>query len=95
LDLTAGITNPDFDKGRPYHNVVVDFQVWWINLIYIVGVLAVGLHINHGFWSACQTLGINRPRRDAAIRGIGTVLAVAITAGFIAVPIGVMTGLVH
>ena len=49
LDLTAGVTNPDFERGRPYHNVVVDFQVWWINLVYIVGVVMVGLHINDGF----------------------------------------------
>jgi succinate dehydrogenase / fumarate reductase cytochrome b subunit len=95
LDLTAGVTNPDFDRTRPYHNVVADFQVWWINLVYIAGVLVVGLHINHGFWSASQTLGINRPTHDGAIRGIGSAVAVAITAGFIAVPIGVMTGLVR
>jgi succinate dehydrogenase / fumarate reductase cytochrome b subunit len=94
LDLTAGVTNPDFDEGRPYHNVVADFQTWWINIIYIVAVLMVGLHINHGFWSASQTLGINRPAREVTIRTIGTTLAVAITAGFIVVPIGVMTGLV-
>jgi succinate dehydrogenase / fumarate reductase, cytochrome b subunit len=94
LDLTAGATNPDFEKGRPYHNVVADFHVWWINIIYIVGVLMVGLHINHGFWSATQTLGINRPGRDAAIRGIGTTLALAITAGFVVVPVAVMAGLV-
>jgi succinate dehydrogenase / fumarate reductase, cytochrome b subunit len=93
LDLTAGVTNPDFDKGRPYHNVVADFQTWWINIVYIVPVLMIGLHINHGFWSTSQTLGLNRPARDAAIRIVGTTLAVAITAGFLAVPIGVMTGL--
>ena len=95
LDLTAGVTNPDFERGRPYHNVVVDFQVWWINLVYIVGVVMVGLHIHHGFWSATQTLGVNRSSRDVAIRAIGTTLAVTITAGFVAVPIGVMTGLVR
>ena len=94
LDLTVGVTNPDFAAGRPYHNVVVDFQVWWINIIYIVAVLMVGLHINHGFWSASQTLGLNRPARDRAIRTVGTTLAVTITVGFLAVPIGVMTGLV-
>jgi succinate dehydrogenase / fumarate reductase cytochrome b subunit len=94
LDLTVGVTNPDFAAGRPYHNVVADFQVWWINIIYIVAVLMVGLHINHGFWSASQTLGLNRPARDRAIRTVGTTLAVTITVGFIAVPIGVMTGLV-
>ncbi len=96
LDLTAGVTNPDFDKGGPYHNVVVDFQVWWINVIYIVGLLMVGLHINHGFWSATRTLGL-RPRhgRDTALRITGSVLAAVITLGFLAVPIGVMTGLVR
>lgn len=96
LDLTVGAVNPDFDKGGPYHNVVADFQVWWINLIYIVGVLMVGLHINHGFWSAAQTLGLRRrPGRDLALRVGGSTLAAAITLGFLAVPVGVMTGLVH
>jgi succinate dehydrogenase / fumarate reductase cytochrome b subunit len=94
LDLTAGVVNPDFAEGRPYHNVVVDFQVWWINLIYIAAVLALGLHVNHGFWSAAQTLGVNRPSRDKAIKVVGSTLAFVITAGFLVVPVGVMTGLV-
>ena len=92
LDLTVGVVNPNFEAGRPYHNVVVDFQVWWVNLIYILAVLALGLHINHGFWSAAQTLGVNRPARDRAIRAVGSTLAFAITTGFVMVPIGVMTG---
>jgi len=92
LDLTVGVVNPDFQAGRPYHNVVVDFQVWWVNLVYIGAVLALGLHINHGFWSAAQTLGINRPARDRTIRAVGSTLAFAITAGFVIVPVGVMTG---
>lgn len=95
LDLTAGVLNPDFTPGHPYQAVVADFRVWWINIIYIVGVVMVGLHINHGFWSAAQTLGVNRPVRDAAIRVTGTALALVITVGFLTVPIGVMTGLVH
>lgn len=95
LDLTVGVANPDFAAGRPYHNVVVDFQVWWIDVIYIVAVFALGLHINHGFWSAAQTLGVNRPARDRAIRTVGSTLAVAITAGFVLVPVAVMTGWVR
>ncbi len=94
LDLTAGKVNPDFHKGQPYHNVVKDFQVWWINVIYIVALVAVGLHINHGFWSAAQTLGVNRPARNRIIKVTGSTLAVAVTVGFLMVPIGVMTGLV-
>lgn len=94
LDLTVGVANPDFRPNGPYHNVVEDFQVWWINLIYIVAVVLLGVHINHGFWSASQTLGVNRPNRDKAIKAIGSTLAVAVTAGFVLVPVGVMTGLV-
>jgi succinate dehydrogenase / fumarate reductase cytochrome b subunit len=94
LDLTVGVVNPDFDPNSPYHNVVQDFQVWWINLIYIVAVVVLGIHINHGFWSASQTLGVNRGR-DHAIRIIGSTLAVVITLGFVLVPVGVMSGLVR
>jgi succinate dehydrogenase / fumarate reductase cytochrome b subunit len=94
LDLTVGIANQDFKADQPYHNIVADFQVWWVNVIYLVAVTMVGIHINHGFWSAAQTLGVNRPTRDKAIKTLGSTLAVVITAGFAMVPIGVMTGLV-
>jgi succinate dehydrogenase / fumarate reductase, cytochrome b subunit len=94
LDLTVGTVNPDFEKDEPYHNVVASFTTWWINIIYIVAMLMLALHINHGFWSASQTLGYNSPRRDKALKVTGTVLAVVLAVGFLAVPIGVMTGLV-
>lgn len=94
LDLTVGVVNPDFRHGQPHHNVVVDFQVWWINLIYIVAMVMLGLHINHGFASAAQTLGVTRPARRRAIRAVGTTLAVVLTAGYLVVPLGVMTGMV-
>ncbi len=94
LDLTAGKVNPDFVKDHPYHNVVADFQTWWINVIYIVAMIMVGLHINHGFRSAAQTLGRKNAFRGQALQATGTTLALVITVGFLAVPIGVMTGLV-
>ncbi len=90
LDLTVGVANQDFVAGQPHHNIVADFSVWWVNVIYIVALLMLGLHLNHGFWSAARTLGSARP----VIRTIGTAVAVMITGGFLAVPIGVMTGLV-
>jgi succinate dehydrogenase / fumarate reductase cytochrome b subunit len=90
LDLTVGVANRDYVDGQPYHNIVADFSVWWVNVIYVVALLMLGLHINHGFWSAARTLGV----AGGAVKTIGTVLTVVITAGFLAVPIGVMTGLV-
>jgi len=94
LDLTAGVVNPDFVDGHVYANVYHDFHHWWSNVIYIVAMICLGLHINHGFWSASQTLGINNPRRDKAIKATGSALAVVISVGFVMVPIGVMTGIV-
>ncbi|MEW2503018.1 succinate dehydrogenase cytochrome b subunit [Amycolatopsis sp. CA-161197] len=92
LDLTVGVANRDFVEGQPFHNVVADFQVWWVNVIYLVALLMLGLHINHGFWSAAQTLGIKSATKDRTVKTVGTVLAVVITAGFMIVPVSVMTG---
>ncbi|MEU6510844.1 MULTISPECIES: succinate dehydrogenase [Streptomyces] len=95
LDLTTGTVHPGrFEHGHPYQNVVSDFSHWYSNVIYIVAMLALGLHIRHGFWSAAQTLGVGSRTRDRALKTIANVLALLLTAGFIAVPVGVMTGVV-
>jgi succinate dehydrogenase / fumarate reductase cytochrome b subunit len=94
LDLTVGVANPSFRDGDPYHNVLADFQVWWINVLYVVPLVLLGLHVNHGFFSAAQTLGVNRPARARAIRITGTTVATVLAGGFILVPVAVLTGLV-
>jgi succinate dehydrogenase / fumarate reductase cytochrome b subunit len=95
LDLTTGTVNPDYESGEPYHNIVETFSTWYGNAIYIVAMLAVGLHVRHGFRSAALTLGAGGPGRDRALRVTANGLALVLTAGFLSVPIGVMTGLVE
>jgi len=90
LDLTVGVANRDYVEGDPYHNVVADFGVWWVDALYVVAMVMLGLHLNHGIASAARTLGLAGGR----VGTVGTLVAVVITAGFLAVPIGVMTGLV-
>ena len=90
LDLTVGVANRDYVDGQPYHNIVADFSVWWVNVIYIVALLMLGLHLRHGFWSAARTLGF----AGGTVRTVGAIVTVLITGGFLAVPIAVMTGLV-
>lgn len=95
LDLTTGTVHPGgFEAGHPYQNVIDTFSTWYGNVIYIVAMLALGLHIRHGFWSAAQTLGAGSRTRDRALKTVADVLALLLTAGFIAVPVGVMTGVV-
>lgn len=94
LDLTTGTVHPGFRDGMPYQNVVGTFRTWYGNVVYIVAVIAAGLHVRHGLWSAAQTLGVNRPRVDHGLKAAANVLALVLTAGFVSVPIGVMTGVV-
>ncbi|PRH79439.1 succinate dehydrogenase [Streptomyces solincola] len=94
LDLTTLTVNPNAQPGRPYENVVATFSTWYGNVIYLVAMLAVGLHVRHGFWSAAQTLGAGSASRDRALKTVANGLALVLTAGFVAVPVAVMTGLV-
>ncbi|MFC9230304.1 succinate dehydrogenase cytochrome b subunit [Streptomyces decoyicus] len=94
LDLTTLTVNPRAEAGHPYANVVATFSTWYGNSVYLVAMLALGLHIRHGFWSAAQTLGAVRPGRDRTLKTLANTLAAALTLGFIAVPVSVMTGVV-
>ncbi|MFD9033489.1 succinate dehydrogenase [Streptomyces sp. NPDC059567] len=95
LDLTTGTLHPGgFQEGHPYQNVVDTFSTWYGNVIYIVAMLAVGLHIRHGFWSAAQTLGVGSARRERLLKALANGLALALTVGFVSVPVAVMTGVV-
>ena len=89
LDLTVGVTNPDFRAGDAYHNVVADFRHWYVTGAYTVAVLAVGLHLRHGLWSAARSLGATGSRTAA------NVVAGVVTAGFLAVPFSVQIGLIR
>ncbi|MEU3463142.1 succinate dehydrogenase cytochrome b subunit [Streptomyces sp. NPDC006733] len=94
LDLTTLTVNPRGQAHHPYENIVADFRNWYADVFYIVAMLALGLHIRHGFWSAAQTLGAADARRTRALKAVANVLALVLTCGFIAVPIAVMTGVV-
>lgn len=95
LDLTTGTVHTGgFQSGHPYQNVLDTFSTWYGNVIYIVAVLAMGLHVQHGFWSAAQTLGVGNATRDRVLKTLANILAVVLTVGFVSVPLAVMTGVV-
>jgi len=89
LDLTVGVANPDFRPGRVHHNVLVDFRHWYVTAAYTIAVLAVGLHLRHGLWSAARSLG------GGVSRTVANGVAVVVTAGFLAVPVAVQMGWVR
>lgn len=95
LDLTARVANPKGAPGDPYDNVVSDFGNPLVTAFYVICLLVIGLHIRHGAWSALQTLGYGNVRRQRAIGVFAAGLAAVLTAGFLAVPFGVVAGVVH
>ena len=93
--LTLGAVGPTFDAKNVYGNVVAGFQVWWIALFYIVGMVFLGLHLYHGAWSMFQTLGLNHPLYNRLRRWFAVGFAVVVTAGNIAMPLAVLAGVVR
>ncbi|MBO3143316.1 succinate dehydrogenase cytochrome b subunit [Dermatophilus congolensis] len=80
----------------PASLVVSSFQVWWVTLIYIGAMVALGLHLHHGTWSACQTLGFtNTAKARAWAKGIGLFVAVVVVVGFLIPPLAIQFGLIH
>ena len=94
LHLTTGDVHPDFIVGDAYHNVVVGFQSLPVAGIYMVGVVALGMHLYHGLWSALQTFGINNPKYNKYRRPGAAIIAVLITVGYLSIPIAVLTGVI-
>ena len=63
------------------------FKVLWIVIAYIIGQVALGLHLWHGFSSAFQTFGINHKKYSPGISFLGKVYSILVPLGFAIIPI--------
>ncbi|KII00609.1 succinate dehydrogenase [Streptomonospora alba] len=97
LHLTTNTIHPGGRSESPYERMVAGFQpeFWYVTLFYVAAVIAVGFHLRHGIWSALATLGINRQSRQRSLNIIATVIAAALTIGFLLTPLSVTFGLVE
>ncbi len=83
---------PGGASDSKYERVVNGFELWWVVLLYTIGLIAVGFHLWHGFWSAMATLGQNRSatRVDSWATWVATFLAALICFGFLIVPFAIL-----
>jgi succinate dehydrogenase / fumarate reductase, cytochrome b subunit len=98
LHFTVGAVGFAPGQYRDLHvfqNVVAGFSVWPVAVFYIIAMAALCLHLDHGIWSFLQTFGWSTSRNITALRVVSRIIAIVIFAGFVSVPISVMTGLVH
>jgi len=56
-------------------------------ILYALAIIVVAVHVNHGFWSAFQTLGANHPKYMPIIKAAGIVFSLIVGLGFGLLPI--------
>jgi len=95
LDLTTGAANTaQFRELHAYENLVYSFRRLPVSAFYIVAMLLLGAHLYHGLWSMFQSMGFSHPRYTPVIKRAAAWVAILLVAGFISIPIAVLTGLV-
>lgn len=96
INFTIGKVNVDGGPTDNAYRLLVDtFSVWWMTIIYLLALLALGMHLKHGVWSACQTLGFtNTARSRRTAKAVGLVIAVVIAGGFALVPLFTLFGVI-
>jgi succinate dehydrogenase / fumarate reductase cytochrome b subunit len=70
-----------------YTIVITAFQQSWYAGIYVIAMVLLGSHLNHGFQSAFQSVGLRHKKYTPTIKKLGTAFSVLITLGFISFPI--------
>jgi succinate dehydrogenase / fumarate reductase cytochrome b subunit len=93
LHFTFGSVHPNFEHLAVYSNVVYGFRRWPVSFFYILAMVLLGLHLQHGLWSMFQSLGISHPRYTPFLKQFAIVFSVLIVVGNISIPIAVMLGL--
>lgn len=93
LHFTTGtIQIGRFEHGDVYENLRSSFQHWYVALGYVVVMGMLAFHLFHGIWSLFQTLGLDSPDRNKAIRIFAMVASIGISIGFAMVPLAFLFG---
>ena len=95
LHLTTGTLHPQFVPLHAYENLVNGFMVVPVALVYIAVMVMIGFHLSHGIWSMFQSIGFSHPRYTPAIKKFAAIFSWILIAGFISVPVAVLTGVVR
>lgn len=56
-------------------------------ILYVLAMATLAFHLLHGFKSAFQSLGINNPKYNSAIKGFGTFFAIVVPVLFAVIPV--------
>lgn len=77
-----------------YQMLVLSFQSPLVTFFYVLAMLFLGIHLQHGLSSLFQTLGLNGRRYDRPLTIVGRTLAWLLMLGNMSLPLSVYLGLV-
>jgi succinate dehydrogenase / fumarate reductase cytochrome b subunit len=95
LHFTTGTAHPDFVALNPHHNVVTGFREPWVAAVYLLAMVAVGLHLYHGVWSSGRSLGLSQPSPRPLHRRLAFGLAVFVWLGFTVIVVAGFLGMIR
>jgi succinate dehydrogenase / fumarate reductase, cytochrome b subunit len=75
-----------------YQLTIQTFQQPSYTLMYIASIVGLSFHLQHGFFSAIQSLGISSPRYTKVFRILSTLISLFIAIGFSSIPICIYFG---
>jgi succinate dehydrogenase / fumarate reductase cytochrome b subunit len=75
------------EQGELYDKVIEAFKNPFYVIVYVVGIIALHMHLRHGFQSAFQTLGLNHNKWTPLIKSVGMLYAIIVPLGFIIIPL--------
>jgi succinate dehydrogenase / fumarate reductase cytochrome b subunit len=93
LHFTFGTVHPSFIPGDVGHNFIVGFQSVPVSAFYILAMVLLCMHLWHGVWSMCQTLGLSHPRYRRWARAAAWAIALIVLIGNVSFPVAVQAGL--
>lgn len=91
--------NSDVDtsavKESPYVMITAAFDLWWVLLIYVIAMVALGMHLYHGVWSAAQTMGLtNNATTRTRAKSLGAIVAIVVVVGFLIPPFAIFFNII-
>lgn len=94
--VTPNLVLGDDALGRfdVFRMVQSEFSLVPVVLIYVVGMIALFLHLKHGIQSTFQTLGLSNAFLLPRYGAVGKVLSGVFLVGFVAIPLAILVGIV-
>ena len=93
--FTTGTFHPAFSETGVYGNVILGLRSPLVAGFYVLAMAALGLHLFHGAWAGVRTLGLRKRSEDPMYRRLSMGLALVVWAGFTAIPVAVLLGILN